>query len=64
VFEPFFRLEPSRNRASGGAGLGLSIARNIARWHGGDVRLRNRAAGAGLVAELWLPRPHAGASPA
>jgi signal transduction histidine kinase len=57
VFEPFFRLEPSRNRASGGAGLGLSIARNIARWHGGDVRLRNRAAGAGLIAELWLPRP-------
>jgi signal transduction histidine kinase len=64
VFEPFFRLEPSRNRASGGAGLGLSIARNIARWHGGEVRLRNRAAGAGLVAELWLPRPQAGASPA
>jgi signal transduction histidine kinase len=57
VFEPFFRLEPSRNRASGGAGLGLSIARNIARWHGGDVRLRNRATGAGLIAELWLPRP-------
>jgi signal transduction histidine kinase len=64
VFEPFFRLEPSRNRASGGAGLGLSIARNIARWHGGEVRLRNRATGAGLVAELWLPRPHPGASPA
>jgi signal transduction histidine kinase len=64
VFEPFFRLEPSRNRASGGAGLGLSIARNIARWHGGDLRLRNRAAGAGLVAELSLPRPHRGPSPA
>jgi signal transduction histidine kinase len=64
VFEPFFRLEPSRNRASGGAGLGLSIARNIARWHGGDVRLRNRAPDAGLVAELWLPRPHPGPSPA
>ncbi len=57
VFEPFFRLEPSRNRASGGVGLGLSIARNIARWHGGDVRLRNRAARPGLVAEVWLPRP-------
>lgn len=64
VFEPFFRLEPSRNRASGGAGLGLSIARNIARWHGGDVTLRNRAAGAGLIAELWLPRPRPGAAPA
>jgi signal transduction histidine kinase len=64
VFEPFFRLEPSRNRASGGTGLGLSIARNIARWHGGDVRLRNRGDGEGLVAEVWLPRPHPGASPA
>ncbi len=60
VFEPFFRLEPSRNRASGGTGLGLSIARNIARWHGGDVKLRNRAAGEGLIAELWLPRSQPG----
>jgi signal transduction histidine kinase len=64
VFEPFFRLEPSRNRASGGAGLGLSIARNIARWHGGDVKLRNRAGGNGLIAELWLPRSRPAASPA
>ena len=64
VFEPFFRLEPSRSRASGGAGLGLSIARNIARWHGGDVKLRNRAAGEGLIAELWLPRSGGEPSPA
>ncbi len=56
VFEPFFRLEPSRNRASGGTGLGLSIARNIARWHGGDIKLRNRENGGGLIAELWLPQ--------
>ena len=55
VFEPFYRLEASRNMASGGTGLGLSIARNIARWHGGEVTLRN-AAPAGLVAELSLPR--------
>jgi signal transduction histidine kinase len=54
VFEPFYRLEGSRNMASGGTGLGLSIARNIARWHGGEVTLRNAAGG--LVAELSLPR--------
>ncbi len=56
VFEPFFRLEPSRNRESGGTGLGLAIARNIARWHGGDIHLRNAADGKGLIAEVVLPR--------
>ena len=55
VFEPYYRLDGSRNRASGGTGLGLSIARNIARWHGGDIRLDNAQTG-GLVAELRLPR--------
>jgi signal transduction histidine kinase len=55
VFEPFYRLDDSRNMDSGGTGLGLSIARNIARWHGGDVKLANAARG-GLVAELALPR--------
>lgn len=54
VFEPFYRLDGSRNMDSGGTGLGLSIARSIARWHGGDVRLSN--ASSGLVAELALPR--------
>jgi signal transduction histidine kinase len=56
VFEPFYRLDGSRNRASGGTGLGLSIARSIARWHGGDIRLRNAPDGGGLLAELVLPR--------
>lgn len=55
VFEPFFRLEASRSRATGGTGLGLGIARNIARSHGGDLVLRNRSAG-GLEAVLSLPR--------
>ncbi|MEK8016071.1 MAG: ATP-binding protein [Candidatus Parabeggiatoa sp.] len=54
VFEPFYRLEKSRNRATGGTGLGLSIARNIARAHGGDIILRNRAGG-GLEAIISLP---------
>ena len=54
VFEPFHRLEPSRNRETGGTGLGLPIARNILRAHGGDVVLSNRAAG-GVKALVTLP---------
>ena len=56
VFEPFHRLEVSRNRSTGGTGLGLTIARNIARAHGGELVLCNRPAG-GLEAVLTLPRP-------
>ena len=55
VFEPFYRLEASRSRATGGTGLGLGIARNIARALGGDVVLANRPEG-GLEARLSLPR--------
>lgn len=55
VFEPFVRVEGSRSRETGGIGLGLAIARTIARSHGGDVRLGNRPQG-GLRAELLLPR--------
>ena len=54
VFEPFHRLESSRNRETGGTGLGLPIARNILRAHGGDVTLANRPEG-GLVATAILP---------
>jgi signal transduction histidine kinase len=55
AFEPFFRVEDSRSRDTGGTGLGLGIARNIARAHGGDVMLRNRPQG-GLEAVVTLPR--------
>jgi signal transduction histidine kinase len=54
VFEPFQRLEASRNRETGGTGLGLPIARNILRAHGGDVVLANRAKG-GVKAIVTLP---------
>jgi signal transduction histidine kinase len=55
VFEPFYRLESSRNRDSGGSGLGLAIARDIAQAHGGSLTLANLPAG-GLEATLRLPR--------
>jgi len=55
VFEPFFRLESSRNADTGGVGLGLSIARDIAQAHGGSLTLRNRSPH-GLEAVLRLPK--------
>lgn len=55
VFEPFYRIEGSRSRDTGGVGLGLSVARDIARAHGGELELRNRVGG-GLEAILTLPR--------
>ncbi|MCX8569798.1 ATP-binding protein [Aminobacter sp. MET-1] len=54
MFRPFTRIEGSRNRQTGGFGLGLTIARNIARRFGGEVTLRNRPGG-GLRAELAMP---------
>jgi signal transduction histidine kinase len=59
VFEPFVRLEESRNNTTGGAGLGLTLARSIAREHGGDIVLENRRRDgqiAGLRASLRLTR--------
>ncbi len=55
VFDPFYRIEGSRSQHTGGTGLGLGIARNIARGHGGDLVLQNRPEG-GLTARLVLPR--------
>ena len=54
VFQPFHRIETSRNRETGGTGLGLPIARNILRAHGGDVVLSNRPLG-GVRAAVSLP---------
>ena len=54
VFDPFFRLEASRNRDTGGVGLGLSAARAIAREQGGELTLSNRHGG-GLLACVELP---------
>ncbi len=55
VFQPFTRLDPSRNPSTGGVGLGLTIARDVARSHGGDVRLETSPYG-GLRARVHLPR--------
>jgi len=55
VFEPFYRVEDSRNRDTGGTGLGLTIAKSIAQSHGGELTLENRPSG-GLEARLTLPR--------
>ncbi len=54
VFEPYFRVDSSRNRSLGGTGLGLTIARNMAALNGGSLHLRNREGG-GLEACLLLP---------
>jgi len=55
VFRPFFRLDSARSPATEGVGLGLTIARDIARAHGGDLRLEDSPHG-GLRVRLTLPR--------
>ncbi|MGO8755524.1 MAG: ATP-binding protein [Gallionellaceae bacterium] len=55
VFAPFYRLDESRSKHTGGVGLGLSIARDIALQQGGTLTLENAAEG-GLIATLTLPR--------
>jgi signal transduction histidine kinase len=58
VFQPFYRIETSRSRETGGTGLGLTIARNIIMQHGGDIGLANRKKG-GLEVSLSLPAKQA-----
>jgi signal transduction histidine kinase len=55
VFRPFYRIDDSRNRETGGVGLGLTVARSIIRSHSGDLTLANREGG-GLRAVVNLPR--------
>lgn len=54
VFEPFYRIESSRNRQTGGSGLGLTIAKAILSEHGGTIELHNRQGG-GLRVSVRLP---------
>ncbi len=54
VFEPFFRIEESRNRDTGGIGLGMAIARTAIRAHGGEIYLDESQKG-GLLARIYLP---------
>lgn len=56
VFLPFYRAEHSRSRDTGGIGLGLAVARDIARAHGGDITLMNVDTG-GLLVKITLPLP-------
>lgn len=55
VFDPFYRLEASRSRETGGTGLGLTVARTAIRAHGGDIRLHN-VQPSGLCATVTLPK--------
>ncbi len=54
LFEPFYRLDDSRGRLTGGAGLGLAITERAVRFHGGRVSASNRPEG-GLLVEIRLP---------
>lgn len=56
VFEPFYRLESSRNSATGGTGLGMTIAHTAITAHNGQIKLENLTQG-GLLVEVILPRP-------
>jgi signal transduction histidine kinase len=57
VFKPFRRLENSRNRETGGVGLGLTIARDIVQSHGGEIGLGTLPPGRGLEVRVTLPLP-------
>ncbi len=54
VFEPFYRTDDSRSRATGGYGLGLSLTRSIIEAHGGSIKLKS-GVGSGTTINMWIP---------
>ena len=59
IFDPFYRVDTDRNRASGGTGLGLAIARRAVHLHGGSIRALNAGPGLRVIIELPAPAPMA-----
>jgi signal transduction histidine kinase len=55
VFEPFYRTDDSRSRATGGYGLGLSLTKSIVEAHGGTIRL-DSTPGSGTTVMMWIPK--------
>ena len=53
LFEPFTRVDKSRDRQSGGFGMGLAIVKQIARWHGGSVAIAESSLGGARVTLSW-----------
>lgn len=59
IFRPFYRLDLSRQRSTGGYGVGLAITERAVRLHGGSVTARNAVEGSGLIVEMRLPAAEA-----
>ena len=63
LFERFYRVEVDRSRETGGTGLGLAVAVEIAHWHGGTLEVQS-AVGQGTTCLIRLPRSQPGVAPA